>query len=1034
VNGDLATRFRKLHDAYTADVIDTEAYEAGLTKLRREYGDAAVAALQEAEAPVTAASGRSATVTGQIDYLFQGDIQGHVFINGRREQEPAKLLAGYLRHLAHRCGALPLQALREQRAASDMLDISLDQVYTQLATTVLLDRERFAVAALTEAELSAYLDEHTGANLLPLARRTAVRGPDATRRGTGDPDSSGRLFSGEHKSPDLDRVNAADLLRLFSDWGMGNGTVAFQGPQLVTEAIAATPRLVLLGEPGSGKSTALRYLARSLARAGLEEDFAPAEHLEGWASLESGGRLLPILVPLRPFAQQLEATPDRPAGAADLWNYLVERVEDHGRFTGLGAAIHTELDNGNVLLLLDGLDEVAGEHSRHQVVRAVQAFAAEYHQCRMVVSCRVRAYEGERNEAWQLHGWPTVTLAEWTIAQMRHFARAWYAAVPGLPAERRSSRADSLSQAIDARPDLQRLGVRPLLMTIMALVHLNDQGQLPEGRVALYNRCVDLLLAQWELAREDGTDYGTLLQYIGLPNTDVKTLRPLLEDVAYLAHSAAGPASRGTISATDLHMLVATFLETKGHPNPFDGARKFLVYTDDRAGLLQASEARDAYSFPHQTFQEYLSGRALVRNVEYVQRILAVRNDDRWRVPILLGVGHLAGEGAMAMVSALLMELIALESRDPAQEGQDLLLAAEIGADLGWSTLERNGATFTRLKRELATGLARQVEQTALPANERVRAGIYLADLGDPRPGVCDLPPPMIRITGGTFVIGSTADEAAQAGIAYERYWRDQGDQKTATRARRWPQNEINADPLRVDSFELARYPVTNAQYKLFIDAGGYRADAPWWCPAGRAWRLADQPDPPNDGWRRRAEKDAPWFWDDPDVGIARPNCPVVGICWYEATAFCAWLTEYLNDGYVYRLPSEAEWEFAARGMERRVYAWGNEQPDAERANFNQTHNGTTAVGCFPAGATPEGLLDMAGNVWEWTRSEFRDYPYDPNDGRESGADPAKKRFTLRGGSWDELPITLRAADRDLIDPVFRDNIMGLRLARHRKV
>jgi formylglycine-generating enzyme required for sulfatase activity len=1031
VNGDLATRFRKLHDAYTADVIDTEAYEAGLTKLRREYGDAAVAALQEAEAPVTAASGRSATVTGQIDYLFQGDIQGHVFINGRREQEPAKLLAGYLRHLAHRCGALPLQALREQRAASDMLDISLDQVYTQLATTVLLDRERFAVAALTEAELSAYLDEHTGANLLPLARRTAVRGPDATRRGTGDPDSSGRLFSGEHKSPDLDRVNAADLLRLFSDWGMGNGTVAFQGPQLVTEAIAATPRLVLLGEPGSGKSTALRYLARSLARAGLEEDFAPAEHLEGWASLESGGRLLPILVPLRPFAQQLEATPDRPAGAADLWNYLVERVEDHGRFTGLGAAIHTELDNGNVLLLLDGLDEVAGEHSRHQVVRAVQAFAAEYHQCRMVVSCRVRAYEGERNEAWQLHGWPTVTLAEWTIAQMRHFARAWYAAVPGLPAERRSSRADSLSQAIDARPDLQRLGVRPLLMTIMALVHLNDQGQLPEGRVALYNRCVDLLLAQWELAREDGTDYGTLLQYIGLPNTDVKTLRPLLEDVAYLAHSAAGPASRGTISATDLHMLVATFLETKGHPNPFDGARKFLVYTDDRAGLLHASDARDAYSFPHQTFQEYLAGRALVRDVEYVQRIMEVRNDDRWRVPILLGVGHLAGEGAMAMVSALLMELIALESRDPAQEGQDLLLAAEIGADLTWNALLPSGAAFKRLRSDLAAGLARHVEARALPAADRVRAGRYLAELDDPRPGVSTLPPPFVPFAGGTFLIGISENE-------YEAIINEERKNNLADEAKRWYQSAVNTKPVHVTPFELARYPVTNAQYKLFIDAGGYRADAPWWDEPGRAWLQRDDAKTKGlQSWQVRKYKDQPEFWEDARFGKTRPNHPVVGINWYEATAFCRWLTEHLNDGYVYRLPSEAEWEFAARGVERRTYPWGDAEPDAERANYGmyvQLSVYTMPVGCFPAGATPEGLLDMAGNVWEWTRSEFRDYPYNPDDGRESGADPAKKRFTLRGGSWYNQPIYLRAAHRNHVNPDFRDYDLGLRLARHLKV
>src|SRR5215211_779422 len=117
------------------------------------------------------------------------------------------------------------------------------------------------------------------------------------------------------------------------------------------------------------------------------------------------------------------------------------------------------------------------------------------------------------------------------------------------------------------------------------------------------------------------------------------------------------------------------------------------------------------------------------------------------------------------------------------------------------------------------------------------------------------------------------------------------------------------------------------------------------------------------------------------------PNHPVVGISWYEAMAFCRWLTQ--QQEYVYTLPSEAEWEYAARGAARRIYPWGDTEPDGERANFDGTHNGTTAVGCFASGATPEELLDMAGNVWEWTRSEYRPYPYDQNDGRETPDEPA---------------------------------------------
>ena len=581
--------------------------------------------------------------------------------------------------------------------------------------------------------------------------------------------------------PDLATLSATGL----AAYTQNAERLTFLGPQLVAEAIASTSHLVLLGEPGSGKSTALRHLAMRLAEAGLDDTITPADYLEGWDVLGEQGKLLPIFLPLLPFSRFLLEHPDRPGKADDLWNHIATTLEDRGRYDGLAAALHEELLAGRVLLLLDGLDEVVGAETRSRVVGSVQDFANDYPQCRIVVSCRVRAYVGEHNHAWQLHGWQTATLADWTVGQMQAFVVAWYAAAAsasGMDEMQRDEWTTKLQGALERRADLKRLGVSPLMMTVMALVHLND-GRLPEDRVSLYSRCVDILLAQWELGKkkEDGTDYGTLMDYINLRDATVRSLRPLLQAAAYQAHAASTPDSPGSLGRATLKEMVCETLQQLGHENPYKGAERFLEYTDIRAGLLQASDAGDAYSFPHLTFQEYLAGLELVSKVRSVDRILEKRNDDRWRVPILLGVGHLVSEGALSEPYRLLNRLIQMkEPRTEEQRQRDLLLAADIADDVGWGRLIEGDDLFEQVQDTLAQALVGVLEGETLPAPERVKAGVHLCTLGDPRPGVTTLPPTMVELPGGTFVIGNTKAEADAAGKEWEQYWLDQGEKEIA--------------------------------------------------------------------------------------------------------------------------------------------------------------------------------------------------------------------------------------------------------------
>ncbi len=175
--------------------------------------------------------------------------------------------------------------------------------------------------------------------------------------------------------------------------------------------------------------------------------------------------------------------------------------------------------------------------------------------------------------------------------------------------------------------------------------------------------------------------------------------------------------------------------------------------------------------------------------------------------------------------------------------------------------------------------------------------------------------------------------------------------------------------------YYMAKTPATNTQYAAFVQAAGHK---------------------PPDHWEAKK----------PPQG--KEDHPVVNINWRDAMAYCKWLAEITAKPY--RLPSEAEWEKAARGTDGRIYPWGNEW-DAKRCNNRESgKDDTTPVGAYPQGASPYGLLDMAGNVWEWTISLYRPYPYQSRDGRE---DPrAEGSRVLRGGSWDDDYRTARVSIR----------------------
>ncbi len=225
--------------------------------------------------------------------------------------------------------------------------------------------------------------------------------------------------------------------------------------------------------------------------------------------------------------------------------------------------------------------------------------------------------------------------------------------------------------------------------------------------------------------------------------------------------------------------------------------------------------------------------------------------------------------------------------------------------------------------------------------------------------------PQLVKIPGGKFIMGTS----------------DASDEK--------PRHEIDLPP-----FEIGRYPVSNFEYQAFIRDTGYTPPSHW-------------------------------------VGDQYPESlgdhPVVYVRWADALAYCTWLSQKL--GQVYRLPTEAEWEKAARGAQGYIWPWGNEWSSAKCNSKEAQRRGTTPVSQYsPMGDSALGVADLAGNVWEWCSSIYQSYPYHADDGREDSQAVGER--VVRGGSFADDRDAVRGASRHGRLPTSRDQLTGFRVVR----
>lgn len=892
---------------------------------------------------------------------------------------------------------------------------------------------------------------------------------------------------------------------------------------------------VLLGDPGSGKTTILHFLA--LLYAGEAE-------MDG-VTVE---RRVPLFLPLRDFSIGRRQRPRFAEAFADSARQLGMKAEEAHPWL-----FESLLLMGEAAVLLDGLDEAGDDQSRAEIADLIEAFRHEYPACPLWVTTRIVGYAGDAKLSEEVCS--HFELEPFRQPEQTAFIRRWYELQLPHEPELRTRRTGRFLLAAERTPGVLRLAGNPLLLTLMALVH-HQHNELPRNRGELYQQCVEMLLKHWQQSKHGagnpaGPEEKTAIESLSPPIRPAQALNYLAAvalDTQVSNEQEAGESARGDIPGPKLRKrleeLRARVLPDQDGAAAKDDIEVFLRYIRERSGLL-FWHGKDTYAFAHLSFLEYLAAYQLANDrkisfEQHAQFFMDKAGLPAWReslVQLLYLLSQATGE--LTFLDELMLSAAKATTKPPAgfwralgiavsdelvpNEGHIRTIMSHLLDD--WKPGEFSGDGFEALAQICSiaepprVGLlqrlleenwrTRSPEQSLLFLHLRIRLLGWPSDLAESgrlagelteRLGGLESPPsrehglssplrdslPLLLHTaelladaGPDHVSATEAGakcvalvrmrlqtvmehprvnvkDRAAAGISLSRV----GDLRLAV----MPKAPFSAaNPLfawcelkaagpdgfsmgegkerfrctRVRSdYRLARYPVTVAQYALFVAAGGYgdpKGEPPAWWAATAEWQGFQGWD-----WVKQNQVTGPENASDPV--FQTPNHPRIGVSWYEAVAFGRWLNQHFTPeqlglpvGWQVRLPTEAEWEYAASAGGTRRYPWGDETDFATRCNCVVTGlDQTSAVGLFPAmqGAAACGAEDMAGNVWEWGASHLRSYQgYNDLTPAELDGMSEDGSRVVRGGSWGHRPRNCRAASPNAWHPGYRSRLLGFRLA-----
>jgi formylglycine-generating enzyme required for sulfatase activity len=913
----------------------------------------------------------------------------------------------------------------------------------------------------------------------------------------------------------------------------------------INEALAAvedkrqdTRAVVLLGLPGTGKSTLLQNYDLEAVKQGLRKGSEQNKVFSYFTSLQDYG----------PDSKEpLEWLEDK-------WNE--EWQKRHG-FEHLQSLDELLRSHNKSYLLLDALNEMTHGSTEEytELVTEWKNFislaASRYPDCRFIFSCRSHSYSVPLDFDNQKMV-PHIVIEDIDEETRIKFLKSYTpGAVDGESDaeknERQEKYATKINRQIISKQQEKLYGIAFFLKMLTEVVGMDDD--IPGDRADLLTKYVIKLLKRESEKGSFQSNFQDLLapEEIedvrqaggrGLEGYELfsdGTLFPNLENLAYgMQMSGEHTASTSDDFQITIKYSDAIDLLQKSDINlNDDDCRKIIQGATglsllDRPGHATGDNPPGMYDsrrikFTHQLIQEYFAGRRFIRNPDFSLVDVKWKAD---KVPVSLEdtlQGMELHEPLPPLKSTNWEEscLFAAAMADNRNDFLSELIANDLLLIAGQAAAQFPDSIGNDLVTNIQTALLERMVDNGADLRARIAAGKVYGDLFksnlDARAETLEyLMPAVIPVKGGRYEIGCAEEKRRHA-------------------------NEGPRHPVELQTFHIAETPVTNAHWALFIKDGGYDKEHLWQTEAAKAWRRGethkiakfvqwvifiemiresngdienklhalDAEDMPEEQLRKvantiidditaaeekkddgyierklknremskeeaielitqymlksedelRAHINAKFEKNDRigdrptepsrwrDATAKNPHQPVVCICWFEAQAYCAWLSE--KTGQTWRLPTEAEWEVAARMHTEAEdsYPWGDEF-DKNKCNSFQSHiRASTPVGLYRS--NPDHLADMSGNVFEWTSSQYKPYPYNADDGREDPSGPAnlvagdgnsidwendpfvvRSARVLRGGSWYYGADEARASFRLRFHPGYSHRSTGMRLVR----